>query len=119
MDITFDALDELAAELKAGGVREASTNPADLNLPGVWVQATGIDFDLLDGYTIHARLVLVVADNGVARSMTALAELLTDVVQVIGPSDTVTATTATLPSNPARLPALAVPIDLTVTGDNA
>lgn len=119
MEVSFDALDELAVALKAGGVREASTDPAALNLPGVWVQATGITFDLLDGYTINARLVLIVADTGVARSMAALAELLTDVIAVVDPTDTVTATTATLPSNPARLPALAVPIDLTVTGDNA
>jgi hypothetical protein len=115
MTVTLAPLDDLAAALKAGGVRSASTNPAEINTPGVWIRLTGISFDLLGGYTLNTVLHLVVADNGVQRSAVALVALLNKVTAVVDPSDTVTPAGVTLPANPAPLPGLAVPFDLTVS----
>ena len=114
MDVHFTALDDLAASLKAAGVRSASADPAEVNAPGVLVQLAGVELDRLAGYTLNARLLLVVPDNGHLRSRTALAELLSTVTTVVDPDDTITPVAVTLPGSPAPLPGLSVPVDLLV-----
>lgn len=112
--VDFGEYDDLVDTLVAAGLR-AAVDPADLNLPGVLVTLDGIDYDVLDGYTLATRLVLVVPDNGHVRSLAALATLLNQVVDVIDPAGRVTAGTTVLPGNPSPLPALSVPVNLRIT----
>lgn len=118
MAVTVDLtpLTQLATELvELDGVRAASVDPAELTtLPAVWVQLTGIRYDLLGGHTLATRLVLVVPDNGVARSGAALLELLNKVTDVVEPDGDVTPYPVSLPGQPNTLPGLAVPVDLMV-----
>lgn len=112
--VSFAAMDSLADALAAvEGIRGASTDPAKLNVfPAVWVQATQIDLDLLGGYTIATRLVLLVPDNGHDRSMRALGALLSLVLTVVDPTGPITPQPTILPGSPTTLPGLAVPFDL-------
>lgn len=115
MNVSLTPLDDLAATLRAGGVRSASRNPAEVNTPGVWVRFTGFEFEFLGGYTITATLHLVVADNGIDRSASALVELLNKVTAVVDPTGPVVPQSLILPSGPKALPGLAAPIALHVT----
>lgn len=106
------ALVELAELLEAGGVRKASPDPAALSLPGVWVQAIGIDCNVLDegSYEIQGRLMCIVDDNGVLRSIDALSALVTQVTDVLPATGLITPQLVTLPGNLKPMPALAVPV---------
>ena len=114
--VSLAPLHDLAAQLAAvEGVRTASVDPAELGaLPAVWVQLSGIGFDRLAGHTLRARLVLVVADNGVERSAAALVALLNAVLTVVDPDDDVTFAPTLLPGNPGPLPSAAVPVDILI-----
>lgn len=115
-EISFAPLDDLGTALEAvDGIRTANVDPAKVTAPGVWIQGTGVDLDRLDGYTLTARLLLVVPDNGHRRAMTALAELLNLVLDVVDPAGTITPAEVTLPGDPAPLPALSVPVSLLVS----
>ena len=110
--VSLAKLDELAAQLEAvDGIRSASTDPAKISTPGVFVQCGPITIDKLDdGYTIEAQLRLVVADNGLVRSRDALIELLNKVLTVVDPDGPMTPQGVLLPGNPASLPGLTVPV---------
>lgn len=113
--VDFAALDQLAADLAAAGVASVTTNPADLNLPGVLVQVSGLAFDLLDGYTIRTRLLCVAPDTDPRRAMDQLAALVNTVTSVVDPTDDPTAETVNLPTDATPYPAFAVPFDLPAT----
>lgn len=110
MSTVTAALEDLVDTLEAADV-EVALDPADLNLPGVWVQVTGVAADRLEGRTITTRLVLVVPDTGALRSLEALLELL-DKVDTVVPVDTATPLTVALPEGGGPFPGLAVPFDL-------
>jgi len=105
--ISFAAVDELVTALKAGGVRSCSTNPAELNLPGVLVELAGVSFELLDGAILTTRVTLIAPSVGITQVHALLAEMLSQVAAVIDPDDgTVTATTRALGEQSTPMPAL-------------
>lgn len=111
MTINLAVLDDLAQLLKDAGVRSASTDPAEVNTPGVFIACGPITLDKLDdGVTIQADLRLVVADNGLKRSRDALMTLLGKVLTVVTPDGPMTPQAVVLPKNPKPLPGLTVPV---------
>ena len=116
MALDFAVLDNLAAALVAAGIRSASVNPADVLLPGVWIQVAGVELDLLAGHTIGLNLVAITGDTGPARSMADLAETFNKVVTVIDPTGQSRMVSVTLPGNPP-LPGLSIPFDLPICDD--
>lgn len=111
--LDWTPVDALVEALVDAGIRQASVDPADLSLPGVWVQITGVDQDRLgSGPTINTRLVLMVPDTGIRLSLEALAELYNQVCEVIDPAGPATPLTVSLPEGGAPVPGLAVPFDL-------
>lgn len=118
-DLDFADLDALAAVLKAAGVRDASMDPAKVNLPGVWIELTGIDLDVLDGVTIKVNLVCLTQDTDPRRAATQLAALFNQVIPAIadlgGPAETTVPGTYVFPGSTAALPGLAIPLELTTT----
>lgn len=121
--LDFADLDELATILEAAGVRDVSMDPSKLNLPGVWIELNGIDLDVLDGLTIKVNLVCLTGDTDPRRAATQLAALFNQVVPAIaslgGPAGVTTAGTWTFPGSTARLPGLAIPLDLTTTTEES
>lgn len=111
-DISLTAVDDFVTFLRDVCEVEASTDPADLRLPGVWVQIPAIDLDTLAGYTIATRLLLVVPDDGPAKAMAGLIALLNKVLAHVDAHGTIEPRTAILPEASAPLPALAVPHNL-------
>lgn len=112
MDIAAD-LSELVDALKAvNQLRSVVTDPADLNAPGVYVRADGLQLALLKGYSVNTSVFLVVPDQGPQRSLTALSELLKAVRPVLdsfgGPSADIQLAGLTLPGSSTALPALIV-----------
>lgn len=115
MSITVDlgVLDDVAAQLVDAGVRSASTDPAKVNTPGVFIACGPIEVTRLDGgQTITAQLHLVVGDNGVKRSRDALIELLNKVLTVVTPDGPMTPQAIQLPKSPKPLPGLIVPVNI-------
>lgn len=93
------------------GVETASTDPAAIIAPGVWVRLRSIDKDTLTGRSVTLDLFLLVADtDGGPGPAAALSTLLTAVetwAQADGP---IQAVTVALPSNPTPLPGLVFPL---------
>lgn len=116
--VSFAPLGDLADLLVAGGVRSATTNPEDVQVPGVLVEPDTIAFDFLGAYAHRARLLLVVPANGTSRALDALAELLNQVTTAIpddGPvalAGDITFRGVTLPGSTTALPGLVVPVEI-------
>lgn len=109
--ITFDALDDVAEELRDADLR-ASTDPADLSPPCILVEPDAIDPQYLNGYTHRARLLLVVPNNGQQRALEALSTLLGQVIAVVGlPTEAVLYRSVTLPGSTTGLPGLIFTIE--------
>jgi hypothetical protein len=114
--VDTDDVDQLVTLVRSVGVRNVSDESSDLNMPGVWVCALGYTFNLHRGYTLNAELRLVVDDQSPRRARHALSDLLNAVLEVVAPSGPVVARTFLLPQHdPAYLPGLAVPVNVTVT----
>lgn len=118
-DLDFGNLDELAGLLTAAGVRSASTNPAEITTPGVWIRFDGVSLDRLAGCTIKLTLHLIVGDAEPRIVMPELAALFNQVRPVLndlgGPAGDTTRVGVVLPNSTKPLPALAVPLDLITT----
>ena len=107
-----DAVVEL---LDTAGVRHVTADPSKLNLPGVLVQWSGVDVDLLAGQTHELRLLLVAPDRDDPRTLAALSDLLAAVVDVVEPSGPVRSRGVRLSTQPSPMPALEYPIRVTYT----
>lgn len=116
-EMSFLPVSDLAAAIKAAGVRQASVDPAELTAPPfVYLKPNGIDYDLLDGFTLILDLVCVVSPGKRPTVLKNLAELLNKVTTVVAPDGTVTtATYSAAPGVGAGLPALVVPYRLVVS----
>lgn len=97
---------DLVDTLVAAGIR-ASTDPATLNMPGVWVQVTDLRIATYGTTSVDMTLALLVADQDAERAQAALVQLLNAVAAVI-PVRTASARTFLMPDQ-SRLPGLAVP----------
>lgn len=120
-DLDFANLDQLVTALKAAGVRSASIDPAELNLPGVLIEVTGVSLDLLAGVTIKLNLVCLVSDDKpkqAAKQLQALFNKVADVARAHGgPTDDSTVGRWVLPGSAAELPGISVPLDLITTSE--
>lgn len=113
--IDFVEVDALVAALKATGIASVTTNPPELNLPGVLVELERIRFDLLDGATLVLRVTLIAPNTGTRRGMEHLAELLNRAGPLLDPEGDVIATTVALPEQSAPMPALQILHALPIT----
>jgi hypothetical protein len=97
MDIA-NALQGLVDALQAADV-EASVDPSDLNLPGVFVTLDRVtDMTMAGGGIVRARLMLLVPERDHRRSLEALQDLYAATTDVVTPMSDVEATTAALPA---------------------
>lgn len=114
--LDFADLDTLAELLEDAEIRDVSMDPAKLNLPGVWIELTGIEADLLDGVTIKVNLVCLCQETDARRAATQLATLWNKVIPAIaslgGPAGPTVPGTYVFPGSSAQLPGLAIPLDL-------
>lgn len=95
------------------GTGTVSDEGAEVSAPGIWVQTIGYTFNKLSGYTLNARLVLVVPDSSPRKARLELVALLNRVLTVVKPTGAVTARSVPLPGDePAVLPGMAFPIDI-------
>lgn len=106
-------VDELVAALLAAGVREVTTEPEDLNLPGVLVQVRTVRPDLLAGSTYVLAVLCI--DSGAGRvrdTMTALSDLATLVLTVVDPAADITSGTVALTEGTAPHPCLEITVEM-------
>lgn len=116
-DLNFADIDEFVQLLKVAGVKNVTTEPGELNTPGVLVEFAGFDYDALATGTMRLRVHLVSADVKRRQVMTNLQGLLDQVVPVLralGGPEEATAVLLTLPGRPP-VPALSIPFDLLTT----
>lgn len=116
-------LDTLILYLQTGGtndpllpdealaIRDVSADPAALNLPGVLVQLTGVEFDRLAGVTIGVNLVCLAPELSF-RAWPILADLWNRVTALVTPTGRASAVTMVLPDAPQAVPGLSIPFDL-------
>lgn len=110
MDI-LGALQGLVDALRASDV-EASLDPSDLNLPGVYVTLDRIhDYTLAGRGVVSARVMLLAPDRDNRRALESLQTLYDDTTAVVDPTSDVEATTAALPAG-HEVPALTFTTDL-------
>ena len=107
---------ELVAMLEGAGLN-ATADPRDLVLPGVWVAPALIDYDRLDGdvYAGQWELYLIAPDNGPTESLDALSELAGLLRAVVPFGEARTAAVQLSNHSPDPLPALQVTIELEVS----
>lgn len=112
-------LEQLAQLLVRAGIRSASSDPAKVQTPGVWVRFDGVQLEALNGdATILTTLHLIVPASTFTTSQRQLSDLFNQVIDALAsfgqqPSGATRPTAVALPANPANpLPALAVPLEL-------
>lgn len=112
-ELSFAPLLDLVTLLRAADI-EASTDPAELSLPGVWVTLDNFDTTThAGGRTIVAACYLIVGDAGYADALAALAELYNRVTTAgVGPDGPVVAQGVQLQGGATPLPALRMPVNL-------
>lgn len=102
---------ELRALLTGAGIRNAE-DPAQLTPPGVLVQLQAFTQTTLDGLQLSTRLFCVVPDQDHERASAELVGLVNTVLTVLDPDGPITTASVVLPGDPARLPALSIPLNL-------
>lgn len=107
---------ELVAMIEAAGLN-ATADPRDLELPGVWVSPALIDYDRLDGdvYAGSWELYLIAPDNGPTVSLDILSDLATVVRRVLPFGEARSVSVQLSNHSPDPLPALQVTIELEVS----
>lgn len=111
-DLNLADLDELVDLIRGEAEDvEASLNPADLNLPGVWVALDAWTKARLRGAELECRLFLIAPDIEPRDAAAQLIALFNTVKARISPTGRVTTETVVIPGVEGRpLPALAVPV---------
>lgn len=80
----FAQVGEIVAALNTAGVRDVSLDPAEVNVPGVWIKPPTIHADVLAGYTLTIDLVLIVEPATPVRALDALGGLFAVVQTAVG-----------------------------------
>jgi hypothetical protein len=94
----FEQVGEIIGALKSAGVRDVSLDPAEVNVPGIWVKPPVVAADVLEGYTLTVDLVLVVEPMTPSRALDVLDGLITTVVGAVGgPSGLITPGSVIMP----------------------
>lgn len=104
-------VDALRALLTAEGIRNAE-DPSELTPPGVLVRLESFTQATLSGLQLTVRLFCIVPDQDHERASAELVALVNRVLTVLDPDGPVTAASVVLPGDPARLPALSIPLNL-------
>lgn len=110
--------DEVGEVVEPGDI-EASLDPGDLNLPGVWVALDGWTKSRLRGAELDCRLFLIAPDINPRDAASELAALFNKVKARISPVGRVTTELVAIPGTDGRpLPALAVPVRITTVQES-
>jgi hypothetical protein len=116
MDMAAGLANVVAAFAAVPGVETASTDPADVIAPGVLVQLVSIGPDTLATRELGVQALLVVPDSDGGPGPAAALSVLLAAVEAAGISadDTILARSVVLPSNPAPLPGLLIPLTVRI-----
>jgi hypothetical protein len=110
--LTLAPLAELAELLEAAGLR-VTTDPAELVPPGVLIGLSGFTVLTLDGiYAPTALVRVVVPDSPQDKAAAELVELTNRLLELLEPDGPITALGLILPNDPAPLPCLSFPVNL-------
>lgn len=111
--LSFAAVDDLRLLLQDVGV-QASLDPADLNLPGVWLTVETIQAWTVRGtLRLTCALYLIAPNVDPVRALEELTDLYNTVRTVLTPDGPVALQGVILPSAPTEpMPALRVPVYL-------
>lgn len=116
--ITPAPFQQLVELLEGAGV-QASLDPADLNVPAVWIALDSVaQANLAGRLELRCLLFLIVGDADTTRAMASLGQLHAKVLQVITPDGPVVTQGVVMPGDPTPLPALRVPVNLYTTTDD-
>jgi hypothetical protein len=101
----------VAVDLLKGVGLTAAVDPADVDVPGCWVDLTGVLRWTLKGCDVACEVVLIVpAVDGRAQQYAALQVLLDKAVEAMGiPDGDVRKQATVLPESPVAYPSLVLP----------
>lgn len=116
MDLNAALQSVVTAMAAVSGVETASTDPAAIVAPGALVQLAQLERLTMTGWLVTTQVTLVVADSDggpgpAAQLGSILSAMLTAGIQPDGP---IVARSVQLPSAPAPLPGLLVPIEVRI-----
>lgn len=88
----------------------ATVEPSEVNVPGAWVDFTGVVDYTLRGYMVACEVVVMVPANDRRTTLAALQDILDEVVEVLGiPDGDVRKQSTTLGDGPTAYPSLVLP----------
>lgn len=113
-----DALQEIVTGLKNAGIK-ATTEIANLQLPGALVIPGPMTFDILDGenYSAEIEVYLLTSNKGSIQSLNDLQELLTDFRTVFNVSEAEPISLPLTNLAPDPVPGLLITLQATITKD--
>lgn len=116
MDIAAGLKSVVDAFTAVPGIETASTDAGQVTPPGVLVQMIQLDKGTLDGYDLDTQAVLVVTDSDGGPGPAAQLSVLLAAIYAAGitPDGPVLARSVLLPTNPAPLPGLIIPLTVRI-----
>lgn len=121
MDVDRDLRDLgqlLGTAVPGPALRVVTSDPTKVRTPGCWLRFDRARHDVLSGYSLDVTAHLVVPDQDVPRAHKQLSELFTSLQptleQVGYTGDNLAFVGLVLPGSSTPLPALAVPLTLTI-----
>lgn len=116
MDLAAGLASVVTAFAAVPGVETASTDPADIIAPGALVQLVSIGPDTLGTRALGVQVWLCVPDSDGGPGPAAALSVLLAAVEAanITADDTILARSFVLPSNPAPLPGLLIPLTVRI-----
>ncbi|AVJ48758.1 minor tail protein [Gordonia phage SallySpecial] len=108
------AVEAVRADLAGAGLT-AAADPRALNPPCVWLSATSIALDRLEGATVRVDCYLIAPDHGADRALVTLSDMLTRALEVITPvTDPSLNEAVALPAGGGPMPAFRLSADVTL-----
>ena len=117
-DLNVEDLDSLIEALQDAGVDSVGYDPAQLNLPGVWVNLTELEPFTLQGLRIRLELIVLAPNTEPRYALAALQPVFNQVLDAItpkpfsGPSGPALTGVWSFGESKTRYPGIAVPLEL-------
>lgn len=121
-DLNVSDLDTLVEDLGTAGIDSVGFDPAQLNLPGVWVNVTGFQTLTLQGLSVRLELIALSPNTDPRIALEVVQPVFNSILAALqaygGPTGDPFTGVWQFGESKTRYPGIAVPLDLLTTQES-